>query len=255
MFEIFLWSLLVGSLGTEALLLGSWLRFRQVVVEKQKCEEEETLTRYKFDDNNSIASGETLQSNNSSRSGTKEARNMAWEYKIVRANSDLFRSPDIFHQLCQEEAETGWILLEKLDDRRVRFKRSLAMRDKIALKSVSVDPYRCHYGPSSNWISWMGAAAFLLAITLPSYLGYALVSTTMAKTSGSNLPATVFDSSPSSPSPVVPEKQTNQDEETTDDYGYPEDNYPSSDYDYSSPQENNYNQPEEPSNSQYDYRY
>lgn len=253
MFEIFLWSLLVGSLGTEALLVGSWLRFRQVVVEQQKCEEEETLTRYKIEDNNSIATGENLQTNKGSKSGTKEAKNMAWEYKIVRANSDLFRSPDIFHQLCQEEAETGWILLEKLDDRRVRFKRSFAMRDKIALLTLSVDPYRCHYGHSSNWIGWMGAIAFLLAITLPSYLGYVLVSTTIAKTSGSNLPATVFDSSPSSPSSVVPEKQPDQDEQPTDDYGYPEDNYPSNNYDPTYPEQNNYDQPAE-RNRNYNYR-
>ena len=115
MFEFFLWSLLVGSLGTEALLLGSWLRFRQVVAEKQKCEEEETLTGLKFEDRNSMGRGENLPHHNSSKSGTKEAKNMGWEYKIVRANSDLFRKPEIFHKLCREEAEAGWILLEKLE--------------------------------------------------------------------------------------------------------------------------------------------
>ena len=255
MFEFFLWSLLVGSLGTEALLLGSWLRFRQVAAEKQKCEEEETLTRLKFEDNNSMARGENLPNNNSSKSGTKEAKNMGWEYKIVRANSDLFRKPEIFQKLCREEAEAGWVLLEKLDDRRVRFKRLLALREKIDLQALTFDPYRCHYGSSSNWITWVGAAAFLFAITLPSYLGFVLVSNTIDKKQELNLPATVFDSSPSSPDPIVPEKQTNQDEASEDNYGYPEESYPTNDYDYSYPQDNYYNEPEEPSNNQYDYRY
>jgi hypothetical protein len=101
----------------------------------------------------------------------------------------------------------------------------------------------------------MGAVAFLLAITLPSYLGFVLVSNTIEKKPELDLPATVFDSSPSSPDPVVPEKQTNQDEGSEEDYGYPEESYPTNNYDYNSPQDNYYNQPEEPSNSQYDYRY
>ncbi len=253
MFEIFLWSLLVGSLGTEAIALGGWLRFRQVVADKQKCEEEETLTRLKFEDNNSMAGGDNLQRNNSSKSATKDAKNMGLEYKIVRANTDLFRNPAIFNQLCQEEAEAGWILLEKLDDRRVRFKRPLAIREKINLQSLNFDPYRCHYGGSSNWITWVGAIAFLFAITLPSYLGYALVLNTIEKKSEVTLPATVFDSP--SPSPVVPEQQTYPNAGTEENYGDPQENYPTNEYDYSYPGEPNYKQPEEPTNSQYDYRY
>jgi len=255
MFEFFLWSLLVGSLGTEAVLLGSWLRFRQVAAEKQKCEEEETLTRLKFEDNNSMGTGDNFQRNNSSKSGIKEPKNMGLEYKIVRANSDLFRKPEHFHKLCREEAEAGWVLLEKLDDRRVRFKRLLAIREKIDLQELAFDPYRCHYGSSSNWISWMGAAAFLLAITLPSYLGFVLVSNSIETKPELDLPATVFNSSPSSPGPVVPEKQTNQDEASEEGYGYPEESYPTNDYDYSYPQDNYYNEPEEPRNREYDYRY
>ena len=248
MLEIFLWSLLVGSLGTEAVLLGSWLRFKQVVTEKQKCEEEETLTRLKFEDNNSIAKEQNFQSNNSSKSGTKEVKNMGWEYKIVRANSDLFRNREIFQKLCREEAEAGWILLEKLDDRRVRFKRSLAIREQIELQSLPFDPYRCHYGPSSNWITWVGAIAFLFAIALPSYLGFALVSNTIEKQSNPTLPETVFESSPT---PLIPEDKTSPYEESEEDYSYPQNNYPTNEYDYSYPDEN-YNQLEKPRNSEYD---
>jgi len=37
----------------------------------------------------------------------------------------MFRDPVVLRQLCEEEAEAGWILLEKLDDHRVRFKRPM----------------------------------------------------------------------------------------------------------------------------------
>jgi len=36
----------------------------------------------------------------------------SWEFKIVRANRNVFRDSVVLQQLCEEEAEAGWILLE-----------------------------------------------------------------------------------------------------------------------------------------------
>ena len=46
-----------------------------------------------------------------------------WEFKIVRAYRAVFAKPEAFKKLLSEEERAGWILLEKLDDNRVRFKR------------------------------------------------------------------------------------------------------------------------------------
>ena len=46
-----------------------------------------------------------------------------WEFKIVRSESAAFRKSEALNKLVEEEAQAGWVMLEKLDDRRVRFKR------------------------------------------------------------------------------------------------------------------------------------
>lgn len=251
MLEIVIWSLLVGSLGIEAVLVGGGLRLRQVILEEQKCEEEETLTGYKIEENK-IVTGENPQAKSNPKSGNIETRNLSWEYKIVRANNDLFRNPAVFQQLCHEEAQVGWILLEKLDDCRVRFKRQIVLRDAINSSSLPFDPYRSHYGSSFNWVKWMGAIAFLLAITLPSYLGYVLVLNTIGKSQQPlSLPARVFESPPAN---FPEDKPSNLDEETQENSSYPEENSPTNDYYNTYPEEPNDNQPEEESNWEYNYR-
>jgi hypothetical protein len=105
-----------------------------------------------------------------------ERQAIEWEYKIVRAKRPLFANPVTFAQLCREEALAGWILLEKFDDRRVRFRRPLHLRDELDLSALPFDPYRTQYqGPGfRNW-GW-GIAALLAAVTIPAYAGYAWVS-------------------------------------------------------------------------------
>jgi len=56
-----------------------------------------------------------------------------WEFKIVRSPAAAFRRPETLRQLIDEEAQSGWVLLEKLDDSRVRFKRSTRSRYRDAL--------------------------------------------------------------------------------------------------------------------------
>ncbi len=137
----------------------------------------------------------------------KDPRLAGWEFKIVRANGDLFRNPIIFKRLCDEEAQAGWILLEKLDDHRVRFKRPIALREVIKPELLSFDPYRCHYGSSSNLITWLGTLVALIFTLLPAYLGYVLVSTTLLnskspESSSSPLPTSL----PSLKAPDFPDK-------------------------------------------------
>lgn len=88
-------------------------------------EEEERLTNYSADD---LSQG--------------------WEFKIVRANTRAFIKPEVFQQVCAEEAESGWQLVEKFDDSRLRFKRPAAARNKIS--STGIDPYRTTFGMSQG---------------------------------------------------------------------------------------------------------
>lgn len=178
-----IWSLLIGSLGVEALVISRWLH-QQAKRQGQRAEEE-TFIRYQFDDNInhpvdiSVTMANDYQTNDPLNKVKNNSRENAWEYKIVRANSDIFRNPEIFQRLCQEEAQAGWILLEKLDDQRVRFKRSYIKRDSINTKNLSFDPYRTQYGPSGNFISILGAIAFMTLMALPAYLGFMLVSNSL----------------------------------------------------------------------------
>ena len=182
-------------------MASGWLRWQQVLAKQQYQQEEEILTPYEFKDN-VMVSEHSQSSNGMGQQALQDPRLSGWEYKIVRSGSDLFRDPVIFKQLCDEEQQAGWILLEKLDDRRVRFKRPLAMRDVVQSEFLSFDPYRCSYGPSSNLGTWLGGMAALTAMILPAYLGYALVSTTLANSraqSPTPLPSVMPSSSFSDP--------------------------------------------------------
>ena len=180
MLEIVLGSVFVGSLGLQALITGSWIyRQQAAIARRHQQEEEELLTDY--DSRDDLISIAQPHVNGSAKSAFSESRPRGWEFKIVRANRDLFRDPAVFRQLCAEEAQAGWILLEKLDDRRVRFKRSTLLRDTIAPESLAIDPYRCHYG--STWTAgrWLAAIAFIASMILPAYLGYAFMSALLTK--------------------------------------------------------------------------
>ncbi|MGC9524543.1 MAG: hypothetical protein ACP5D7_03290 [Limnospira sp.] len=169
--EVIIFSLMVSSLGLEAVLAGSWICATQAEVEREQEEEEDILTRYDSE-NPQTTTARSSQPNGHSPSIPE------WEYKIVRAQRDLFRNPKIFEKLCKEEAIAGWVMVEKLDDRRVRFRRPTDSQ----LPSETpppIDPYRCSYGSGFDPTAWLAGFAFLVAIVLPAYLGYALVSNTL----------------------------------------------------------------------------
>jgi len=182
MLEVVLGSLLVGNLGIQTLLLSGWVRWRQVVIGQQNKEEEEEEILTSFESPEEIAEKEQPPENGSAIQVSRDPRLVGWEFKIVRAKGELFRDPDIFKQLCEEEELAGWILLEKLDDQRVRFKRPIALRDIINQEILSFDPYRCFYGPSWTARNWVSAIAAVLTLTIPGYLGYSFVSNLLAHT-------------------------------------------------------------------------
>lgn len=193
MLEVTIWSLLAGTVGWQAVVVSGWLRWRQIVNRHQHQEEEEILTR--FESREEFASVEPLHNNgkvsfhNRADQGAKDQQLVGWEFKIVRASRDLFRNPVTLQKLCQEEAKSGWILLEKIDDRRVRFKRLLALRDFIDTQQLSYDPYRCHYGSSFTPLTWVAAIAALTMLVVPSYFGYILVSTMLTQSKPQSTPS------------------------------------------------------------------
>ncbi len=71
-----------------------------------------------------------------------------WEFKILRSNTAAFKNPQVLQQVCAEEARAGWVLLEKFDNQRLRFKRPVSARSRDA--ALDFDPYRTLYGVSSG---------------------------------------------------------------------------------------------------------
>jgi hypothetical protein len=76
-----------------------------------------------------------------------------WEFKIVRANTGVFRNPAELAKLVKEESLAGWILLEKFDNTRIRFKRPVSARQDDYRLPQGVDPYRTQYGMSPVWFA------------------------------------------------------------------------------------------------------
>ena len=89
-----------------------------------------------------------------------------WEFKIVRSETAAFRKPKALNQLIEEEAQAGWVMLEKLDNSRVRFKRPRSAQAKDAYLPEGVDPYRSHYGPYSSRAALLGVTVGLLLFFL-----------------------------------------------------------------------------------------
>ena len=95
-----------------------------------------------------------------------------WEFKIVRSESGAFRNPKVLNKLIEEEAQAGWVMLEKLDDSRVRFKRPRSARVKDTYLPEGVDPYRTHYGvPTAQYAVLVGVLVALLAMGVVVFMG------------------------------------------------------------------------------------
>src|SRR5262245_52860366 len=94
-----------------------------------------------------------------------------WEFKILRSATSAFRHPQQLQQAIDEEARAGWVLVEKFDNQRLRFKRPASARASDAALRASApgpapggapgmaggggpggsfDPYRTVYGMSQG---------------------------------------------------------------------------------------------------------
>ena len=83
---------------------------------------------------------------------TQDELGTDWEFKIVRSESGAFRKPEVVKTLLEEEARAGWVMLEKFDNNRIRFKRPRSARNRDTLLPPDVDPYRTRYGtPSAQY--------------------------------------------------------------------------------------------------------
>jgi hypothetical protein len=100
------------------------------------------------DENASLAAARRSQLEEEGMTRYSQEDLNGWEFKIVRANTRVFGKRAVFEKLIKEEARAGWVLLEKFDDSRVRFKRPVSAREKDAGLPPGVDPYRTQYGLS-----------------------------------------------------------------------------------------------------------
>ncbi len=111
-----------------------------------------------------------------------------WEFKIVRSESGAFRKPEVLRKLIEEEARAGWVMLEKFDDRRIRFKRPRSARTRDALLPPDADPYRTRYGaPSAQYavlatmlmglvVAGLGVLVFLKGDGISAPVGWTVMS-------------------------------------------------------------------------------
>lgn len=88
-----------------------------------------------------------------------------WEFKILRSNTSSFGNINTLQAVLQEERLSGWELVEKFDNTRLRFKRKIEERAHDATRTI--DPYRSTYGMGSGamvvWIL-LGTIAFVFLI-------------------------------------------------------------------------------------------
>jgi hypothetical protein len=98
---------------------------------------------------------------------TREDLKDDWEFKIVRSESGAFHKPEVLKKLVEEEAQAGWMMLEKFDNNRVRFKRPRTARARDGFLPEGVDPYRTRYDVSSaRYVLMIGVLIGLLLLGL-----------------------------------------------------------------------------------------
>lgn len=89
-----------------------------------------------------------------------------WEFKILRAVTRQFRNPDSLRKVLAEEAQAGWILVEKFDDKRLRLKRLMSAREHD--HELNIDPYRTTYGMNE---ATLAIIVIFCTLTIPLMFG------------------------------------------------------------------------------------
>lgn len=84
-----------------------------------------------------------------------------WEFKIMRSSTGAFSKREKIDQVVSEEAASGWVMVEKFDDNRIRFKRPAAAKRNDFNLPQHINPYRTSFGMSDAGLAFtiMGAIA------------------------------------------------------------------------------------------------
>jgi hypothetical protein len=86
-----------------------------------------------------------------------------WELKILRSVTGTFGKARKLKEILDHEAQAGWTLFEKLDDRRIRLKRPVSARSGDG--ALGFDPYRTYVGMSEAKFS-LALVVVILGVTL-----------------------------------------------------------------------------------------
>ncbi len=94
---------------------------------------------------------------------TRQELEEDFEFKIIRSSTGTFKKREAVEQLKAEEGMSGWVMVEKFDDNRIRFKRPLSAQKNDAMLPDGIDPYRSKYGMSEGAIAFvvMGVLALV----------------------------------------------------------------------------------------------
>lgn len=94
-----------------------------------------------------------------------------WEFKILRSATGAFKHPHVLQQATQEEGRAGWVLVEKFDNQRLRFKRPTSARAGDATLRDSggggdFDAYRTTFGISDGRLALTIIATVICVIAV-----------------------------------------------------------------------------------------
>jgi hypothetical protein len=142
-------STIILDVGIQSVIIDRIFRAKQGNRRREEVEEE-NLTRYE--------------------SNTSSDQPKGWEFKILRTGSGGFRGRKVLNKVCAEESQAGWILLEKLDDHRLRFRRPISARDRDS--HCKIDPYRTRYGIAEIVETWTTIIVLLAIMSGAAVFGF-----------------------------------------------------------------------------------
>lgn len=96
------------------------------------------------------------------------------EYKVIQSTTPHFAKTENLNRVLSEEAQSGWILEEKVDNYKIRVQRHVSNRDTD--NNRSIDPYRSHVGPS-NYLTYSIAAVLTLVVVYGIFVAVGAIQT------------------------------------------------------------------------------
>ena len=86
-----------------------------------------------------------------------------WEFKILRSATRAFKDPQVLQRTLAEEAQAGWLLVEKFDNGRIRLKRPAGAAQNDPM--LPFDAYRTNVGMSETKLGLCIGGSVLAAVT------------------------------------------------------------------------------------------